>query len=99
MLNLQNKQDEEIKEYMMYLYEDSINNLIVYPDSLDWNILILEHLLSGKQKKEKFDFCKNTIMHHSVIDTIVFVEPKTVSITYRAKGCEQIKKKEIKIEK
>lgn len=90
--------DEEIRDFVMYIYEDSINNLVVFTDTLDWDFLILEDLSTGEQKKEKFDFCEKASIPHWIIDTVTFVEPRTVEVKYKSKGCEEIKKKKIKIE-
>jgi len=94
VLNLNSK--DEMKDYQMYLYEDSINNLVVYPEE-GWEYLILENFVTGEKSKEKFEFCERAVSPFNTIDTIINDSPKSVEVKYTIKGCEITKRKTIEI--
>jgi len=87
----------ETKDFQMYLYEDSLDNLVVYPDE-SWNNLILEDFSTGESSKEKFEYCEYIATPIYSIDTIVKKSSKSVEVTYTTLGCEEKEKKMIKIE-
>lgn len=88
--------EKDLKDFQMYLYEDSINNLVVYPDK-GWESLILENFSTNRFQKEKFDFCEQATMPFYVIDTIIKKSPTSVEVEYRSQNCELKKKKIIEI--
>lgn len=94
VLNLNSK--DEMKDFQMYLYEDSLNNLVVYPDE-GWEHLVLENFSTGKLSKEKFDYCENVSIPIYAIDTIINKSAKSVEVEYTTWGCETKKKKIIEI--
>ncbi len=94
LLSLNN--EENIKDYQYYLYEDSLNNLILYPDE-SWESLILENFSTKEIRKEKFDFCGESPNPFYVIDTVMNKSSKSVEVKYRTKDCEIKKNKLIEI--
>jgi len=94
VLSLNN--EDEIKDFEMYLYEDSLNNLVVYPDE-DWENLVLENFSTGQTQKEKFEFCEKLSLPLYAIEEVINKSPKSVEVIYTTSGCELTKKKIIEI--
>ncbi len=90
--------ERKILDYSTYVYEDSVKNIVVYPDSTNWNYIIVENFNSEKKKGEIVDFCEKALFPYQAIDTIICKNNNQVKITYRATDCETIKTKTITVE-
>ena len=86
----------ETEDYLTYLYDDSLNNLIVYP-SEDWEYLILEDFSTKQKTSEKFDSLDYELYPYDAIKNITFKSTKSVEVEYSSKSSAILKKKTIKI--
>jgi len=92
------KDNRKITNYLTYMFADSVNNIIVYPDSSSWDSLIIENFKSGKKKGELMDYCERANGPFNAIDKIIYKGKNRVSVSYSTTGCKTIKTKTIILE-
>ncbi len=90
--------DDPPREYMNYLYEDSVNNIIVYPDSNDYKIMIFENFDNEKLKLEKIYFCEESVTPIDYISCYSKENKHILIFDYEEPNCMTTVKKEIDIE-
>ena len=84
--------------YHEYIYEDSSKNLIVYPDTVNNEHLIIENFDTQQQIKAKLNICEQTILPILLVDTIYMKNENELLIKYYGDDCQQIQEKSILLE-
>ncbi|BDD04461.1 hypothetical protein [Aureibacter tunicatorum] len=93
ILSLNNNQGT--RDYKMYLFVDSVKNIIVYPE--DGEYLVLENFAINKRSKVKFEFCQKSPTIYNLIDTIYSTSNKSVTVKYISNDCDKTKIKDINL--
>lgn len=79
--------NREIADYPGYIYEDSIRNLIVYPNPADLNQIIIENFDKQKRIFSNLNLCKKSVVPMQMIDTVYLVE-ENLTVRYRMTDCK-----------
>ncbi|MFK7770583.1 MAG: hypothetical protein AB8F94_00535 [Saprospiraceae bacterium] len=90
--------DKEAKIFMNHLYQDSIRNIIVYPDTSNYKTIILENFDNDKSISLTLDLCEETATPIDYIDCYL-EEEKYIVFKYKKADCEKVIKKKVSIEK
>jgi hypothetical protein len=88
---------KQIRDFPFYLYTDSINNYVVYPDTTEIKKICFENIKSKQRKTIEFDLCEEAALPILTIDTIFGVENKKIVVIYTDKNCRRKKKKVIEL--
>ena len=87
-----------ITDYQGYIYNDSIRNLVVYPDSNNLHQIIIENFDNQKRISSKLDLCQMSAIPMEMVDT-VYVYEKELVVRYKSTNCELKETMKINIEK
>lgn len=87
-----------IIDYQGYIYDDSIRNLVVYPDSTNLNQIIVENFDNQKRISSELNLCEKTTIRMEMVDT-VYVDDKELVMRYKSGDCESKETMKINIEK
>ena len=89
--------DNESKDYYNFIYEDQINNLIIYPDTVNSEFVVIENFQTNKSMKIDLNLCKEYILPIMAIDTVQKINEDKLLFEFSNKSCQQIEKKVITI--
>ena len=89
----------EAKIFMNHLYQNSIRNIIVYPDSSNYKRMILENFDNDKYISLNLDLCEKSSTPIDNINCYFEEEENKIVFEYQKSDCEEITKKKIGIEK
>jgi len=86
------------RNYLNFVYSDSIKNIVIYPDSLKVKNLIVENLETKKRNHFEFNLCKEINIPSLAFDSIIQVSEKKLKVYYSGKNCKETVEKIIEID-
>lgn len=81
--------------YPLYLFADSTEKIIVYPDTNNYSELIVENFRTNRSIKESFKFCKKFTMPTDAIDSVYKVNHDMIAVRFKNITCKEVETREI----
>ena len=89
--------DGTSQDYLYYLFADSTQDLVVYPDSQNYEKLIIENFYKQSRQEVQLDLCKKSAIRIDMIKEVSIQSINEVIIEYMGESCEKVKKKKIRV--
>ena len=87
-----------ILKFPEFLYDDSTRNVIVYPDAVDLEKIIIENFDNQKEISINLNLCDESAIPFMMIDTIYIDKKEILRIRYKKADCLQLIEEAIDIE-
>ncbi|WP_460577023.1 hypothetical protein [Flavobacterium koreense] len=95
LLNISGK--KKTRDFLFYLYSDSIKNYIAFADSIDTKKIIIQNLKTLKKREISLDICNEAVMPNLTIDTIYETVNYNILFRYTKGNCKDKKETLIKL--
>ncbi len=86
-----------IIEYQGHIYEDSVRNLVVYPDSNNLQQIVIENFDKQIRISSHLNLCRKSAIPMEMIDTI-FITENELFVIYNSESCQSKETRNINIE-
>ena len=89
--------EKKARDFLFYMYSDSVRNYIAFADSIDTKKIILQNLKTLKKAEVSLDLCEEAMMPNLTIDTIYKTGNKSLLIRYTKGNCKDKSETQIKL--